>query len=1031
MSVQHALNNLDKIVRAQKIIDDLPPEYVVHRCVNPIVPDENTISIVMTTYNRAEQTKYTLSTISQSSFKNVQVIIIDDYTVDQFQDISRFGLHIDYVHIRNKFWVNPCVNYNIGFRFIKGKKVIIQNAEVCHINDCINAVATKLQPNQYMVFDVLALSAEQSETMRRSPVPNYYVVANYSATWYQHHNIRNKKYHFLAAMDINVLEKIGGFDPDYCCGTCYDDDDFVFKIEKEKVEIINVISEHTGLMGIHQFHAPNGAHEVKLLNTDLLEFKKQYFNTYGIHAKFTKPFEDPNNRFPHIGKVLNRVHNINQIPMIMSSYINVKKFSKINMLAIWSFKHHNPTWKIKIYIDYDNPIVNDKYLNSLVYNKVIELIKVNFDEIGFDHNASLAIKKDYISYYVMLNTGGLWLDHDVYTIKPITQILHSEYEVYGDKNNINMIMTHNGHFCNILMACLPDNPFFKRILECCYPYYKEHNPQFLGSNLLVNLWPNLIGAKSKYPSLNIINLSTKAYMPYTMDGLEQIYYKPQPLLDLIHCGTVGIYLYMFSFEYDEYATNNKYQTVSSYEMNRMIINYSAVYLRDMYTVNQIVVIGSETKIGAQLVKCLPSEYSVVPVNSNNIKFDKHNNLLIINCNFEAEDTIIELIKDTNSKIINIIDANLVYKHLDNVTEDEYNGQVCKNQTICTLLLSHDQTEFDYTEFNGITNIELVKVIERIINDYDYWEGIRNVFSGNIIEGKRILEAMGLNSSQILSRPGVLKSKYDKQYVTKDLLEQISDQRLINSNKRIPFKKLGLGITTYSTAKTPIDRINIIRDSLTTLRNSLVNSNLPIYVCIVVDGSYTPAHKAVLDQFAHVFQTIYRPRNGGISRAKNTCLEMMMENNCDLFCLADDDMIYQNGWDKYIKFTMDTVQMNYVSWVPITYKHHNVNVNGVNVRKIIGDAFFGCFIVMTRKTLETIGLLPVLTTKYGWEHIIHLVMARKNNLVDGNYALGDMTMFLKLNEKSVSVRSISEDERKEMISVHASHPMMADYIKLLY
>lgn len=1030
MSVQHALNNLDKLVRAQKVIDDLPPEYVVHHCVNPIVPDDNTISIVMTTYNRPEQTKYTLSTINQSGFKNVQIIIIDDYTVDQYNDLARFGLHIDYIRIRNKFWVNPCVNYNIGFRFIKGTKVIIQNAEVCHINDCINYVSTKLQPNQYMVFDVLALSAEQSETMRKSLIPNYYVVANYSASWYQHHTIRNKNYHFLAAMNIDSLKKIGGFDPDYCCGTCYDDDDFVFKIEKNNIEIVNVVSEHTGIMGIHQFHAPNGAHEVKLLNTDLLELKKQYFFTYGIHANFTKSFDDPNNKFPHIGKVLNRVHNINQIPTIMSSYINVKKFSKINTLAIWSFKHHNPSWEIKIYIDYDNPVNNDKNFNSLIYNKVINVIKVNFDDIGFDHKASISLKKDYISYYAMVNTGGVWMDHDVFTIKPITQLLHSEYEIYGDKNNINMIMTHNSHFCNVLMACLPDNPFFKRILECCYSYYKENNPQFLGNNLLINLWPNLASVKNKYPSLNILNLSTKAYMPYTMEGLEQIYYKPQPVLDLIHYGTIGIYLYMFSFEYDEYITNHKYQTVGNYEMNRMIINYNTVYLRDTYNVNQIVIVGSETKIGTQLIKSLPTEYAVVPVTSDNIKFDKHNNLLIINCTL-YEDNIMEIIKDTNSKIINIIDANIVYKHLDNVTEDDYIGENYKNQTICTLLLSHDQTDFDYIEYNGVTNLELVKVIEKIINDSDYWSGVKNIFSSESIEGIKIMETLSSNPLQSLTRSGILKSKYEKKYVEKNLLDQINEQKLVNSNRRIPFKKLGLGITTYSTTKTPIDRINIIRDSLTTLRNSLVNSNLPIYVCIVVDGSYTPAHKAVLDQFSHIFQTIYRPRNGGISRAKNTCLSMMMENNCDLFCLADDDMIYQNGWDKYIKFTMDTVQMNYVSWVPLTYKHHNVSVNGVTVRKIIGDAFFGCFIVMTRKTVETIGLMPVLTTRYGWEHIIHLVMARKNNLIDGNYALGDMTMFLRLNEKSMSIRSISEDERKEMISVHASHPMMTDYIKLLY
>ena len=95
----------------------------------------------MTSSNRSKQVYYTLNTIQNSDYKNIQVIIVDDSDNDPILEINlrKYPFYIDLICIKkeNRNWHNPCVNYNIGFEFIKGSKVIIQNSEVCHIGDVL------------------------------------------------------------------------------------------------------------------------------------------------------------------------------------------------------------------------------------------------------------------------------------------------------------------------------------------------------------------------------------------------------------------------------------------------------------------------------------------------------------------------------------------------------------------------------------------------------------------------------------------------------------------------------------------------------------------------------------------------------------------------------------------------------------------------------------------------------------------------------------------------------------------------------
>jgi hypothetical protein len=227
---------------------------------NCIITD-NTISIVMTSSNRSKQTYFTLETIKRSNFNFVHVILVDDSLEDpiNLEELKKFPFYIDFIQINreNKKWHNPLVNYNIGFKFIKGTKVIIQNAEVCHIGNLLQYINKNLLDNNYYVFDVKASDSfdtnENIYNLNIESINIYNSFNSFNNIWYQSKD-NNRCYHFLTAMTKNTFNKINNFSYDMMLSSCYDDDDFLLKIKSKNINIINLFHNIYNLGGIHLYH---------------------------------------------------------------------------------------------------------------------------------------------------------------------------------------------------------------------------------------------------------------------------------------------------------------------------------------------------------------------------------------------------------------------------------------------------------------------------------------------------------------------------------------------------------------------------------------------------------------------------------------------------------------------------------------------------------------------------------------------------------------------------------------------------------
>lgn len=336
--------NKESILQIKKKVDNLDNYLFTHYNFPNIQIYDDTISIVMTSSNRSKQVYYTLKKIEMASFKNIHVIIVDDSNIDPINRelINKLPFYIDLIYIRteNKNWINPVVNYNIGFKFIKGSKVVIQNSEVCHVGDVLGWISKYLSDNNYYSFDVRAVNSfESNEEIYKidNLTTDIYSRNNLfsQGIWYHgQYNITN--YHFLTALTTNTFKMINNFSYDYSFGTDWDDNDFLLKIKSKNINVINLFHNEYNLGGIHLFHTSSYLKWKGIENnSEIFYIKLQEFNNKKIYIDF--------------------------IEKINLNYINIKKFyitSKTNLLDIQNqiLKFNS----INIYLIFDkNKITKD------------------------------------------------------------------------------------------------------------------------------------------------------------------------------------------------------------------------------------------------------------------------------------------------------------------------------------------------------------------------------------------------------------------------------------------------------------------------------------------------------------------------------------------------------------------------------------------------------------------------------------------------------------------------------------------------
>jgi hypothetical protein len=294
--MDHVRNHLAELHGLRQIVKNKDSRYFKYSTINRNEITDNTISIVMTSHERSKQVYFTLDTIHKCMYKDIQVVLVDDSVSDPVDTnrLYKYDFNIELIRINRaiKNWGNPCINYNIGFEFVRGGKVIIQNSEVCYIGDILTYISNTVIDNKYYVFDVKASRNHQTnEHIYNKALTIDIYNEDIWDMWYQHYVHRDFHYHFLCAMTRTTFNKIGGFSYDYSFGSGYDDNDLLIKIKQQDIQIINVYHDVFNIGGIHLFHGynvPDKRAYDNPQNNILFEKKQKYNEVYHSYLELSE-----------------------------------------------------------------------------------------------------------------------------------------------------------------------------------------------------------------------------------------------------------------------------------------------------------------------------------------------------------------------------------------------------------------------------------------------------------------------------------------------------------------------------------------------------------------------------------------------------------------------------------------------------------------------------------------------------------------------------------------------------------------------
>lgn len=241
--------------------------------------EEKKISIVMTFFERHEQLKQTIISISKTNYTNYNIIIVDDCSETDI-NINELHLLLDKknnieiikINKEHKTWTNPVAVYNIGIHVALEYNpdiIILQNSECYHYGDILSYTNNNLIGGNYISYSCLAISKETWENClynfegylgkKISNINNdndNYHYNNDGCYWYNHPIQRPVGYDFCSAIYTKDLIELNGYDERFYDRLFFGDDDLKMRIERYGLNI-TIPEPINNPFVVHQHHDHN------------------------------------------------------------------------------------------------------------------------------------------------------------------------------------------------------------------------------------------------------------------------------------------------------------------------------------------------------------------------------------------------------------------------------------------------------------------------------------------------------------------------------------------------------------------------------------------------------------------------------------------------------------------------------------------------------------------------------------------------------------------------------------------------------
>lgn len=235
---------------------------------------------------------------------------------------------------------------------------------------------------------------------------------------------------------------------------------------------------------------------------------------------------------------------LSKIPKIASFYWGGNKMSFLRYMTIVSFKKHNPDWSVHLYvpkkssksIDWrteggdmyhssDSVDYNGKdYFDKLLEEVPIKVIKVDFSKSIIGESAPEAHKSDLMTWEVLSSKGGMWFDMDILFTGPLS------LSDINDNSKTDTILCYDTDHTRKLyvipigaLGSCRDNLFFKKIKLEASKKYDKNRYQSIGTELFQKDFANFDSVKFKFNMLNPISFDPNIIYEISFKRVEDIF----------------------------------------------------------------------------------------------------------------------------------------------------------------------------------------------------------------------------------------------------------------------------------------------------------------------------------------------------------------------------------------------------------------------------------------------------------------------------------------------------------------------------
>lgn len=109
----------------------------------------NKATILITTRNRAKQLRHGLESIRARDYKDTEILVVDDASIDETPEILRSYnsfVRVERIERKGGYRRNPGRVLNLGHFLVRSDVVIEQGGEMCHLTDCVSPLLDHCRP---------------------------------------------------------------------------------------------------------------------------------------------------------------------------------------------------------------------------------------------------------------------------------------------------------------------------------------------------------------------------------------------------------------------------------------------------------------------------------------------------------------------------------------------------------------------------------------------------------------------------------------------------------------------------------------------------------------------------------------------------------------------------------------------------------------------------------------------------------------------------------------------------------------------